>query len=121
MRHPKKRVYLAEPPPILAPRVTKATLPAGVLNLVIGFQSPDQTILRLEWTVIAGNDKQGTPIIGTGAFASLEADCQSAKSGNDNQGLLIYATHQGTRGELPLIYATHCRLPHNQFPPTVPE
>eukprot|EP00976_Prorocentrum_cordatum_P087829 1187068-Prorocentrum_minimum.AAC.1 len=52
------------------PFSAKATLPAGTLNLIIGFQSVNQTILRLEWVVIAGDDKKGTPILGTGVFFS---------------------------------------------------
>ena len=95
------------------PLSTKATLPAGTLNLVIGFQSANQTILRLEWTVISGDDKKGTPILGTGVFATLEADCQSAKDANNNKGSLT--THQGLRGELPLLYTTHRQLSPNRL------
>ena len=96
------------------PFAAKATLPIGTLNLIIGFQSANQTILRLEWIVIAGDDKKGTPILGTGVFATLEADWRSAKHGKDNQGSLKYTTHQGLRGELPLLYTTHRQLPQNQ-------
>ena len=97
------------------PLPTKATLPAGTINLVIGFQSTNQTILKLEWTVISGDDKKGTPILGTGVFATLEADWQSAKDANNHRGSLRYTTHHGQRGEVPLLYTTHRQLPPNQL------
>jgi hypothetical protein len=94
-----------------SPLSPTASLPAGVINLVFKFDSDDQTIIQLEWTVISGPDKRGTPIIGNSVFHKLEADWSSNRSNSDHGSMLSYTTHQGLRGQLPLLYTVHRQLP----------
>eukprot|EP00976_Prorocentrum_cordatum_P074245 1181440-Prorocentrum_minimum.AAC.3 len=93
-----------------APNLPLATLPSGVLDLVFRFQTPQQTILRTEWTVINGPDKRGTPLLGNSVFRTLEVGWL-ARCETGNEGTLTFTTHQGIRGTLTLLYTTNATLP----------
>ena len=87
-----------------------ASLQPGTLDLVFKYGTTDQTIIRTGWSVLAGDDKRGTPLIGTGVFRRLQMEWQACQP-NGTDGALTYQTAQGRTATLALAYTEPRRLP----------
>ena len=80
-----------------------ATLPRGVLDLIVAYGTNTQLVVKTEWTVLSSGDKKNTPLIGNGVYCALNAQCNS---GNNATLLpkLIYHLPDGSQGSISLQY-----------------
>ena len=88
-----------------------------MLDLVLKYDTPDQTIVRTEWSVLGGGDKRGTPLIGTGVFRSLNMEWQACDPDENSGGILSFRTARGSTARLELAYTEPRQLPGQAEPP----
>lgn len=97
-----------------------ASLRPGVLDLVLKYGTKDQTVVRAEWSVLAGSDKQGTPLLGTSIFRKLRMEWHARHPDYPHGGALTYRTAHGETAVLALAYAEPRQLPVTPAAPEPP-